>query len=390
VQRDTRSAAASPLGVGVIGCGRVAESRHIPALQDLPGARVAALADVDPARLHQVADRYGIQRRYASAAELLADQGVDVVAVCVPAAFHAEVALAALDAGKHLFVEKPLALSLEECDRILERAARTPVKTTVGFNLRSHRLVRRAREIVGRGDLGPIEGLSSVSSGKARFDPAAPAWRSQQEMGGGVLFEQAIHHFDAWRLLLQTEVEEVVARSHGGDETAVVSATLASGALVSAIFSEASSEHNEFAIYGQAGRLAFSCFRFDSLELSSAATPPGTTASRLRALRTTLTELPNGLLVARRGGDFDRSYQAEWAAFLHAIRTGGPPPCTLEDGRRAVQIALAALASAASGQPVRVATAPRSISTLAGHPSPSPSGSDSRRLPPLPEGEGLP
>src|SRR5215813_5754774 len=93
--------------LGVIGCGGVTETRHLPALRNLPGVEVVAVADLDPDRLKRVADQFSIRRRYSNFSPLLDDPAIEVVAVCVPAQFHVEVALAALEAGKHLFIEKP-------------------------------------------------------------------------------------------------------------------------------------------------------------------------------------------------------------------------------------------------------------------------------------------
>src|SRR5207302_8919720 len=93
---------------------------------------------------------------------LLGDGAVDAVAVCTPPATRADLAVAALDAGKHLFLEKPLAPSLEEADRILERAAGSPLRVLVGLNFRRHRLVHRARRLVREGRLGRIQAVRSA------------------------------------------------------------------------------------------------------------------------------------------------------------------------------------------------------------------------------------
>ena len=108
------------LRFGLIGCGRVTETLHLPALKQLDDADVVALADISGDRLNKVADLFHIPDRYPDYQCLLADCSIDAVAVCVPARFHVDVALAALEAGKHLFIEKPLALGLDECDRLIE------------------------------------------------------------------------------------------------------------------------------------------------------------------------------------------------------------------------------------------------------------------------------
>ncbi|MEX2032560.1 MAG: Gfo/Idh/MocA family oxidoreductase, partial [Dehalococcoidia bacterium] len=106
--------------VGLIGCGRVAGLRHLPALAKLPEARVVAVADEHAGRLAETGDRFGVERRYAGHSELLADPEIDAVAVLVPASRHAEVATAALEAGKHVLLEKPVSLDMDEDDRLVE------------------------------------------------------------------------------------------------------------------------------------------------------------------------------------------------------------------------------------------------------------------------------
>jgi myo-inositol 2-dehydrogenase/D-chiro-inositol 1-dehydrogenase len=352
--------------LGLIGCGNVAESRHLPALQSLQDAEVVAAADINPDRLKQVTDRFHIERRYPDFRALLDDPAIEAVAVCVPAQFHVEVALAALDAGKHLFIEKPLALSLDESDRLIERAAQSPYKVMVGFNMRWHRLVRQAREIVQRRALGPVKSLRSVIT--SRFRENEPEWVKRRKLGGGVLIELAVHSFDLWSFLLQSEVQEVFAMSRSGrwdDETATVTARMANGVLTSAVFSKGTGENSEMEIYGQNGRLHISNYRFDGLEFLPSSSFPGSVRTRLGRMADTLKELPQAASAIRQGGDFVASYQAEWRHFIDAIRQDTPVESTLEDGRRALQVVLAAVESASLGQPVKVAQASRKITPIA-------------------------
>jgi myo-inositol 2-dehydrogenase/D-chiro-inositol 1-dehydrogenase len=352
--------------LGLIGCGNVAENRHLPALQSLQDAEVVAAADINPDRLKQVADRFHIERRYPDFRALLSDPAVRAVAVCVPAQFHVEVALAALDTGKHLFIEKPLALSLDECDRLIGRAAQSPSKVIVGFNLRWHRLVRQAREIIQRGTLGSLKSLRSVIT--SRFRENEPEWVSRRELGGGVLIELAVHSFDLWRFLLQSEIEQVFAMSRSeqwDDETATVTARMANGVLASAVFSKGTGESNETEIYGQDGRLHIFCYRFDGLEFSPSWSFPGSVRTRLGRMAHTLKELPQAASAIRQGGNYVASYQAEWRHFIDSIQQDTPVESSLEDGRRALQVVLAAVESASLGQPVQVAQASRKITPIA-------------------------
>ena len=143
-----------PAGVGLIGCGHVAEQRHLPALSRLDCARVVTLADLDPDRVQLLGERFGVARRYGEPHELLADPAVEVVGVLVPATDHAEVTIAALTSGKHVLVEKPLATSLADGERMIAAAAETAARACVGFNLRAHPLVARARELLASGVVG--------------------------------------------------------------------------------------------------------------------------------------------------------------------------------------------------------------------------------------------
>src|SRR5690349_2371236 len=115
----TRSPSPADVRIGLVGCGRAAGALHLPALAQVRGARVAALVDVEPGRLDALLARCPGAAGHADYRALLDDPGIDLVAVCVPAARHAEIAAAALRAGKHVFVEKPLALTLDDCDRLV-------------------------------------------------------------------------------------------------------------------------------------------------------------------------------------------------------------------------------------------------------------------------------
>ena len=257
-----------PIQIGVVGCGDVTETRHLPALRAVRGARVAALADVDAGRLGRVADRFHVPRRYADYADLVQDATVQAVAVCVPAFLHAEVALAALSAGKHVFVEKPMTLTSEDAERLVRRAADSPRCCTVGFNLRSHRLVEDARRLIASGALGEIELIRTGWTSGLPPERALPAWRRQRARGGGAVLEIAPHHVDLWRFLTGTEVESVFAQTRSQfleDQTAVVTARLSTGALATAGFCQGTADSNEIDVYGRRARLSFSPYRGDSL-----------------------------------------------------------------------------------------------------------------------------
>jgi predicted dehydrogenase len=338
----------------------VTAQRHLPALRRLGSARVVALADVDGARLDALAREYGIARRYATHEELIADPSVDAVAVCVPASLHADVAVEALDAGKHALVEKPLTLTLEDAERVRAAAARNHGTVTIGLNLRWHRLVRRARELVLGGELGDIQAIRTVFTSSFDYRATARPWRFRREAGGGAIGEIAPHHLDLWRFLTASEVEEVFAWSHSGrdeDETAVVTGVLGAGVRAETLVSQRSTNVNEVEIFGERGRLRVSCYRHDGLELQLGYRFGGDLGQRLRGAVSAAAALPAFARSLRHGGVYVESYAAQWRHFVDAVSVGAAADPGLEDGIRNVEVLLAALESLASGQPVPVAAA---------------------------------
>ena len=347
----------TPVGIGIIGCGKVAWERHLPALAHLKDARVVAAAEPDAARLKSVADRFGIAQRFTDYRALLDRNDVDAIAVLTPTGSHPEIGLAALDAGKHVLMEKPLALTLDECDRLIAGGAHSTKKSVVCFNLRWHRLVRRARAFIATGALGRIKAIrSTFAHYRLGFD--APDWHRKLALGGGVTLNDGVHHFDLWRWLLGSEVTRIFAAStpseYFEDETSTVSAQMANGALASAVFTFKTSPASEVEIYGEAGRLYLSCYRFDGLEFFPHSIYPGNIADRVKKTLAAVKELPHAIRTARLGGDFQSTFCGLWRHFLDCIRRDHPSECTLQDGKRAVEIALAAVKSASSGEPVNI------------------------------------
>jgi predicted dehydrogenase len=349
------------IGIGIIGCGQVAIQGHLPALCHVSGATVIAAADLDANRLQRAAEQFNIPRRYPNDSQLLQDPDVAVVAVCVPARFHVAVASAALDAGKHVLVEKPLALSLSECSQLVRHAEQSPGVSTVGFNMRWHRLVRQARAMIQRGELGPIHMIRTVMARQGHQADAGPQWRTRRELGGSALIETGAHAYDLWRFLLDSEVEEVFGLTHSeysDDDMGSVVARMADGALAATSIVQGTGSQYDIDIFGERGLLQLSCLQFDGLHFLPASRRPGDPQVRFAGLMHTLKELPRALFSRSGKSDHAASFVGEWQHLVDCVRLGKQPECTLVDGQRAVQVALAAVQSASIGQPVRVVDAP--------------------------------
>ena len=344
------------IGIGMIGYAGAASRLHLPVLTRLPGVRVTAITGTNPEALTVIADRYAIPARYLGYRALVHDPSVDAVAVCVPPDLHEATGLAALDAKKHLFMEKPLALSLGQCTRLVLAAESSPVTTMVGFHLRWHRLVREAQELIASGRLGTVELIRTVFTSGIRWRANVPAWRQRREAGGGVLIESGVHYYDLWRFLTGTEVQEVQATSRTeqhNDITAAVTARLDNGIVATAGFCQGTVDDLEIDIYGSAGRLRISAYELDGIRFD----PSG--HKGVRKLMAKARSVPSRLLRTARGaalgGYYAHAYHDQWKGFLQAIDSGKPAGATFSDGMAATRVALAATQSAVSGRSVRIA-----------------------------------
>lgn len=134
--------------IGVIGCGEIAESAHIPNLLVEPLARLEAVSDIDEKRLLAVQEKFSLSKDscYTDYTRLLALKNIDAVVIATPATTHGEIVLKAIEAGKHVFVEKPMAMTVAEAEAIVKSARQSELKVMVGYQHRfvsSHRIAKR-------------------------------------------------------------------------------------------------------------------------------------------------------------------------------------------------------------------------------------------------------
>jgi myo-inositol 2-dehydrogenase / D-chiro-inositol 1-dehydrogenase len=341
------------LRLGIVGCGWATANLHLPALRRIPEYGVVALADVDKNRVEECGNRWGVPHRFTEALPLIEHPDIDAVAVCVPPGDHATIGTAAIKAGRHVFIEKPLALTVDHADRLIECAKGTTAKVLVGFNLRWHRWVRQAKAMLDADRLGPLTLMRTVFTNALCHNERIVAWRRDRSSGGGVIQDLAVHHFDLWRFLLSTEVREisVSARSERWqDEAAVISACMANGILVSSVFASGTSESHELECYGQAGKLHLSCYRTDGLRIVTGGKQ--NLVGLVEEAMVKATALPRILSRIRLGGEIFASYDAQWRHFLDCVQSGAPVACSLQDGKRAVELAVAATESLLTGQSI--------------------------------------
>jgi myo-inositol 2-dehydrogenase/D-chiro-inositol 1-dehydrogenase len=349
----------SRLGLALAGCGEVTGAKHLRALVHVPEVNVLVLVDPDREKRERLGDRFRIPHRVADIDAALAVDGVQAVGVATPPTTHLSVALAAMKAGKHVWIDKPLTLSSDEATRIADAASQTRAIVMTGFHMRFHRLVRQARALIAGGALGRIESIRSTWN-SPRADLGLPEWRWHRETGGGALVEIGVHHYDLWRYLLGVEVEEVSAIAANGtrdDENAVVTARLSNGVLATAMLSERTSHQIEIEIAGSLGRLRVDCLRFEGLEQLPVTMPPGSVRARLDRLAHFAGSLPAGIRSIARGGEYLDSYRVAWSHFAQAALGQPMEICPVQDGLRATRIVEAVVASRVAGRAVRVVSA---------------------------------
>ena len=187
----------------VIGCGTISVV-HLEAVRNLQGADLVAVCDADPDRVGAAGRRYGVPG-FSSHRQLLDEVRPDVVHVCTPHDQHVPVALDCLEAGVNVLLEKPVAATVEEAERLIEAADRHPeLKVGICLQNRYNVATRAARELLGSGELGAVRGGSATllwHRGPEYYQ--ARPWRGRKrESGGGVLINQAIHTLDLLEWLL--------------------------------------------------------------------------------------------------------------------------------------------------------------------------------------------
>src|SRR5712691_7025240 len=223
------------LRFGVLGVGRIGKIHAGNLSNQIPGAELAALSDVFPEDLAAVAAQLGVSKTVSDYRDLLQDRDLDAVVICTPTHTHYQIILDAAAAGKHIFCEKPIDLSIEKIQTINEEVRKRGVQLMVGFNRRFDPNFEKVREIVEAGKVGKPHVLRITSR-----DPGPPP-EEYIRSSGGLFLDMTIHDFDMARYLVASEVTEVYAKASvlvdpvfekAGDwDTAVVTLTFANGAL---------------------------------------------------------------------------------------------------------------------------------------------------------------
>jgi len=185
------------VNIGVIGCGGIANGKHLPSLKRQKGVRLIGFCDVIESRAREAADTYGVEgaKVYTDYRELLRDADIVAVNVCTPNDSHAEITVAALEAGKHVMCEKPMAKTADGARKMVDAAKRTGRKLTIGYQNRYRPDSQYLKKVCERGDLGEIY-FAKAHAIRRRAVPTWGVFLDEDKQGGGPLIDIGTHALD--------------------------------------------------------------------------------------------------------------------------------------------------------------------------------------------------
>ena len=328
--------------IGIVGAGRIGHVHAESVTYHIPEAEVAMVTDVVEANAKKLAEKYGIPKYSANYMDLINDPEIDAVLVCSPTPTHADISIAAMKAGKHVFCEKPVHTSLEKIREVAEVEKETGRKLQIGFNRRfdhNHRAVRAAAQ---EGKLGKVEIIKITSRDP---EPPSPEYAASS---GGLYIDMMIHDFDMAMFLADSDVTEVYAMGtslvdprigEAGDvDTAIVTLTFANGAL-------GVIDNSRRAAYGYDQRVEV----FGSLGMA-ADENDGDSTVKISTAAGVVGEKPQFFFLQR----YMASFTEEMKQFIRAITEDAEVPVGIHAGLMSVVLAKAAKKSLDEHRPVAV------------------------------------
>jgi predicted dehydrogenase len=346
------------LGCAIVGCGLIAQF-HARALAEVPNTRVTALVSRHPDNARKLAATVGLDcPHFTDLADALKRPDVDVVIVTTPSGAHLEPAVAAAQAGKHVVVEKPLEITVERCDRIIDACTRNGVQLCTIFPSRFGDANRALKQAVDTGRFGRLTlGETTCKWWRPQSYYDEGGWKGTLALdGGGALMNQAIHNVDLllWMMGDVTHVSGFTATlAHERievEDTAVACLRFAHGAL--GVIQATTSVHpglpKTIAVHGDRGSVVIE--QDDLLLWKFAEETPADAALRERFAQKTGASggSSNPAAISHQG------HARQLADFVEAIRTGRRPLVDGREGRKAVAVIQAIYRSAATGRTVEL------------------------------------
>lgn len=360
---------------GVLGCGTIGPT-HIGAIQQIADAEVVAVCDEDAAKAQAVGSKDPSITVYTSLDDMLRDPRIDAVSVCTPSGKHADHAVAAMDAGKHVVVEKPMDISLEACDRMIAAEDSTGKTLAIISQHRFDAATVLVKDAIDSGNLGKIVlADATVKWWRTQAYYDSGDWRGTWALdGGGALMNQGIHTVDLLQWLaggvssLYGQVRTSAHERIEVEDVAVAALTFESGAVGTLTATTAAWDGFpvRIDIYGTEGTAIIEGDRLKLLKLKSGETfqseeaathalsvAKGGTASVKEEAAVRLT-VSSGGAAADPGAVWGDAHRAQIEDFMRAVRTGSKPLIDGRGGRKPLEIILGVYRSSRSGQPITI------------------------------------
>lgn len=337
------------LSFAIVGCGRIA-SRHADALWARGDTRLLAVCDASEQRASRMASQYGCES-YSDYERLLARPDLDAVCICTPSGLHAAQGIQAARAGKHVIVEKPMALTLEDADALAKACKEAGVKLTVVLQNRYNTAMRRLREAVEAGKLGSLLlATATVRWYRPQEYYSGDNWHGTWAMDGGALMNQAIHHIDALQWMMG-DVESVfaytatLAHQMEAEDTGVGVVRFRSGSLGSIEGSTITYPANiegSLAVFGQKGSVKIGGNSLDRIDFWKV---EGEVEHEKEILRRQELDPPPSRFL---------SHSVVLDDMVRAIREDSEPATNGVEGRKSLALVLALYQSARERREVRM------------------------------------
>jgi predicted dehydrogenase len=264
---------------GLIGCGDIARKRVAPALRDLESCEFVGVSRERAELAKSFADEFGAPKGYASWADLIADDAIQAVYLATPVAVHAAQAMAAAEAGKHVLCEKPMAMNVVECDRMIAAARANRVKLGIAYYRHFYPVIERVKELIASGEIGqPV--IAQINAFEF-FNPASDHPRSwllqKNKSGGGPMFDFGCHRIEVLTNIFgaiaqtQAQVSNVIFEREVED-TATALFQFESGVCATLSVTHAACEAQDtLDIFGTRGSIHISNLNEGALLISSSA-----------------------------------------------------------------------------------------------------------------------
>lgn len=330
------------LKLGVIGTGRIGKVHIATLVQSVGQAEVVAVADIDMKSAKETTAKFGITTVFTNYMDVINHPEVEAIVICSPTDTHAKYIIDAARAGKHIFCEKPVDLSLEVIKGALDEAKKAGIKLMVGFNRRFDPNFSKIKKLVTEGKIGEPHILKITSR-----DPAPPPAK-YSAVSGGMFMDMTIHDFDMARYITGSEVTEVYTKAavlvdpeigKAGDvDTAIITLTFANGAI-------GVIDNSRKAVYGYDQRVEI--FGSKGMVCADNNYPDN---HRYFAENGVHCSLPLNFFMDR----YLEAYANEMKIFCDAVINNSPLPVSGYDGLMSVAIALAAKKSYLENRPVKL------------------------------------